>query len=156
MGWWTACWDISIISTFKEIFAEINSIREPVGIILFGADSKFKQEVLKKFSENLYSFAEDASPEFLNGLYLVIGRNILTTLSGDYSADHDKRHRTVEALKRIGAKKIIGIYVKQKPIKLNLQPIPDYVARFNWQVDMLTKNPPTVDGLNSLVIVSEP
>ncbi len=150
------CWDISIISTFKEIFAEINSIREPVGIILFGADSKFKQEVLKRFSENLYSFAETASPELLNGLYLIMGKNILTTLSGDYSANHDKRHGAVEALKRIGAKKIIGIYVKQKPINLSLQPMPDYVARFNWQVDMLTKNPPTVDGLNSLVIVSEP
>ena len=99
------CWDISIISTFKEIFAEINSIREPVGIILFGADSKFKQEVLKRFSENLYSFAETASPELLNGLYLIMGKNILTTLSGDYSANHSKRHGAVEALKRIGAKK---------------------------------------------------
>ena len=149
-------WDISIISTFKEIFAEINSIKEPVGIILFGADSEFKREVLKKFSKNLSSFAETTSPELLNGLYLVAGKSVLTTLSGDCSANHCDRHRTVEALKKIGAKKIIGIYVKQKPIKLNLQPMPEHVAKFNRQVKMLLKNPPTAKGLNALIIVSEP
>lgn len=149
-------WDISIISTFKEIFAEINSIKEPVGIILFGADSEFKREVLKKFSKNLSSFAEATSPELLNGLYLVAGKSVLTTLSGDCSANHCDRHRAVETLKKIGAKKIIGIYVKQKLIKLNPQPMPEHVARFNWQVEMLLKNPPTAKGLNALIIVSEP
>ena len=148
-------WDISIISTFKEIFAEINSIKEPVGIILFGADSEFKRGVLKKFSKNLSGFAEVALPELWNGLYLVSDKGVLATLSGDRSANHCDRHRTVEALKKIGAKKIIGIYVKQKPIKLNLQPTPDHVARFNWQVDMLLKDPPTAKGLNTLITVSE-
>lgn len=154
------CWDISIVSTFKEIIAEINSIKEPVGIILFGADSEFKRQVLKKFADNLSKFTEIgyAGPDSIkleNGLYCVIGKNVLTSLSGDYSANHAERHKAVETIKRIGTKKVIGVYVKQKLIELNLQPMPDYVKRFNWQVDALAKNPPTIDGLNNLIIVSE-
>lgn len=147
------CWDISIISTFKEVFAEINKIAEPVGIILFGADSEFKKQVCSKFSSNIKGIAEIEYTEpglvaSANHLIPLEGWNILVNLSGDQSIDHAKRHEAVTELKKVGVKILIGVYVKQRLA-------PPQTRRFNQQVANLLERPPTADGLNHLIIISE-
>ena len=156
-------WDISIISTFKEIFAEINWLRAPVGIILFGADSEFKEQVRKKFSGNVvglteigYTAVSASEGDSANTPYILRAWNNLITLSGDYSADHTRRHEAVEYLRTAGAKVLIGVYVKHKPICEDTTTHPvEAISKFNKQVNALLKNPPTVDGLNHLIVISE-
>ena len=156
-------WDISIISTFKEIFAEINWLRAPVGIILFGADSEFKEQVRKKFSSNVvglteigYATVSASEGDSTNAPYILRAWNNLITLPGDYSADHTRRHEAVEYLSKAGAKVLIGVYVKHKPICEDTTTHPvKAISKFNKQVNALLKNPPTVDGLNHLIVISE-
>ena len=53
-------WDVSIISTFKEVIAGINWLDAPAGILLFGADSDFKNQVHEKFLNNIIGIVEIA------------------------------------------------------------------------------------------------
>ena len=102
-------WDVSIISTFKEVIAGINWLDVPAGILLFGADSDFKDQVHEKFLNNIIGIVEiDVSDlpqaDSIGTASAPNGWNTLVVLTGDDSTDHAKRHHTVEALKRMGAK----------------------------------------------------
>ena len=154
-------WDVSIISTFKEVIAGINWLDAPAGILLFGADSDFKDQVHEKFLNNIIGIVEiDVSDlpqaDSIGTASAPNGWNTLVVLTGDDSTDHAKRHHTVEALKRMGAKALIGVYVKQKPIYRESVIRPSGKCRkFNNQVVALLRTPPTLDGLNQLITISE-
>lgn len=152
-------WDISIISTFKEVFAEINSIKEPVGIIIFGADSDFKDQVCAKFEAHVrglrinYSDSDSIQSAICQaptGEY-----NLTVELSGEDSANHWKRHEVVKMLKSAGFKVVIGLYVKQEQIQPWSAALPEEIKKFNRQAAKLLGKPPTIYGLTNLIVVSE-
>lgn len=154
-------WDVSIISTFKEVIAGINWLDAPAGILLFGADSDFKDQVHEKFLNNIIGIVEiDVSDlpqaDSIGTASAPNGWNTLVVLAGNDSINHAIRHNTVEALRRMGAKVLIGVYVKQKPIYRESVIRPSGKSReYNSQVVALLRNPPTLDGFNQLITVSE-
>lgn len=154
-------WEINKVSTPEHIFDKINTeMPQPVGIMLFGADCEFKNQVVEKLQHELREIKVFlGTPSTYELAELIPSSSIsLFVLSSMASSDHELRHEAVNVMRRIGAKNIVGIYVKVKAP----QPLPGrgFMGRRDLQlmktaVRELEKNPPTADGLDYLIVVEE-
>lgn len=139
--------------TFNDILEKISRMDGPVGIMLFGADSKLKEMLFHRiiqqsnllFGEQMYSRGR-SSLEMSETERIVTsnGRGILIKLSGDASTRYGGRHRVVMGMHNDGMQSIVGIYVKVAPSS----------SESPEQQAVLEKHPPTADGLTALVTVT--
>lgn len=155
-------WEINRVSTPERIFQKINEeMVQPVGIVLFGADCELKDEVCRKCTKRIPNLAtvhdgkDDMSLLAVEQL-LSEGRSVLVVMCGNSSGNHSERHRTVMALRGLGAKSVVGFYAKHDPIKPSPYVTPTVIdSPFKRQVEALTADPPTADGLDYLIVVEE-
>ena len=153
-------WEIGKISTSEQIFDLINyEATHPVGIVLFGADSDFKDNVvclcLDSIKHNYPLFNCNYIPLVLSPDPLLEGASaIVLVLPGDQS-DYSERRRAISVLRKFGLKTIIGIYAEmaRKPPRLFSGSIKD--IWINKQIDEITYTPPSMDGFDYLVSVNE-
>lgn len=154
----------------EQIFNEIrDKMDSPIGIMLFGVDCDFKDEIMKELIETLdlqtnsddwdsdYEYAQcyvktDNHLQYRFGE----GRKLaMTILNSDNSSDGEIRRGFIRAIRNAGAKTVVGVYVKYVPIWLGDREITDTEPK-NEQAWVLMNNPPTPEGLDySLVVVKE-
>ena len=156
-------YEISQVCTFEEIIERINDFdSKPVGIVFFGTDCRFKENFLKRLQHrvnnawNVY-MKEDNKESALQHLKrpFMGGHNVIVVLSGDLSGNHEVRHRVVVNLLNSGAKSVIGIHVKGQKDPFRSF-VPFLNEKFNKQSQrLLLDAPPTADGLDSLITVTE-
>ncbi len=153
-------WEINRVSTPERIFEEIKEeMVQPIGIVLFGADCDLKDEVYMNCVEQIPNLATGYGGKGNMSLRAAKqpfseGRSVLTMMHGQASGDHLQRHETVQALRDLGAKSVIGIYAKYKPIWLGDRKKSDEDLA-NAQSWALLNHPPTADGLDCFIVVEE-
>lgn len=154
-------WEIRKVSTPEHIFDKIKEeVARPVGIIVFGVDCDFKNEVVDAMVEELRGFAHYHSK--YPGIDTLIWEfndraAVVVVLNSESSMTHRLRHELVQTMRNAGAKTIIGIYAKATAP----QPLPSrgylksQLARRKNTAEVLAKDPPTADGLDYFIVVEE-
>lgn len=135
------------ISTVGEEIAEIlQNFPAPIGIIIFGADGEFNNEVIKAVSKSLghinFCLFSGGVPcvfylqrDFKNAYVVVVA------MTPEESVLHTMRHNLVNTMREAGAESVIGIYAQTKKSR----PL----------VELMEANPPTADGLERLIAIPE-
>ncbi len=153
-------WEIRRVSTPERIFNKIKEMAQPVGVVLFGADCDFKNEVKRTTWESLctaYCFPNaPGTAELVNALK--DNSMVIVTLNSDESSTHGLRHELVKVMRNAGAETVVGIYAKakKKPIpfgKATISAAKD--RRVNQQIDAIEQSNPTADGLDYFIVVEE-
>lgn len=158
-----AKWEISRVSTPERILEKIKKeLAQPVGIILFGADCDFKKEVVKTFTTE---FGDDLACDTYAGTTMRhiqqsfgASRNYMIDLDSTDSASHDIRHQCVLNLRNLGARSVVGIYIKAREIsEITVPPLSNAVkqSKFNNQIHAIEDSKPTSEGLDYLITVEE-
>lgn len=143
-------WEEKRVSTTEEVFAKINSLPQPVGIVVFGADCELKDDVLmecqRRVSNLASGYRDVISASIICGFNA--GQSIMVAMDSDMSGDRKQRHRIVTTLRDFGAKSVVGIYVKYSPIWLGDKKVTENNIA-NEQAWALINRPPTADGLDA-------
>lgn len=152
-------WEIRRVSTSERIFNKIKEeIAQPVGIVLFGADCDFKNEVLDTMVEELQGFARyyTKAPDTVTLVRAIKDHlAVVVMLSSDESSTHGLRHELVKVMRNAGAETVVGIYAKAS--KEPIRPLVSSLERveFNKQVTAVEQSNPTADGLDYFIVVEE-
>lgn len=156
-------WEIRRVSTPERIFSKIKEeMAQPVGVVLFGADCDFKNEVLDTIVEELRGFADYYTTKAPSTDTLVWAFNshsaVAVMLNSDESSTHGLRHELVKVMRNAGAETVVGIYAKakKKPIpfgKATISAAKD--RRVNQQIDAIEQSNPTAGGLDYFIVVEE-
>lgn len=155
-------WEINRVSTPERIFEKVKTeMAQPVGIILFGADCDYKNEVLDTMVEEMRGFARYYSnapdtPTLVRAIQKYPA--VVTTLSFDESSSHELRHELVKLMRNAGAATIVGVYAKaaETPTpfgKLSISLAPQ--VKINKQIAAIQESNPTADGLDYFIVVEE-
>ena len=153
-------WEIRRVSTPERIFNKIKEeMAQPVGIVLFGADCEFKNEVIEAFLARfgrglVWDYYRSTTTARIEAVFR-IGESFIIMLDSNESADHNVRHRLVQNLRNLGAKTAVGIYVKAtkepiRPLMSSLEKV-----EFNKQITAIEQSNPTADGLDYFIVVEE-
>lgn len=146
------------VSTIGDFIKEINEMPQPVGIILFGADSEFKKDVYRRCTEQLQNVALGRSvkgkmPSETTERALSDKKDILIVMDGDPSGHQTCRVAMATKLKDSGAKSVVGIYAK-----IHKTPYCKHITdwtNLHWQVENFLQHPPTGDEFDRLLVMSE-
>lgn len=144
-------WEIDRVSTPDRIFQKINAeMVHPIGILIFGADCDFKNQVTDEFTANIdhnvFGFSYETS--ILKCKFLLKSEmNLIIVLNSDDSCCHLVRHSLVKSLQNFGAKTVVGVFVDP------CGPLHESKAEAARQT--LNETPPTADGLDYLIVVKE-
>lgn len=112
-------WRRTEVSTAEEIFEEIKELPQPLAIILFDdTDSgELKNQCCAQFKEGI----PNLDIIYGNETFLHVERapfdagcNVLVVASNELPNGHKTRRQLVMTLKELGAKTVIGFYVKDK------------------------------------------
>lgn len=157
-------WEIRQVSTSERIFDKIKEeMARPVGIVLFGADCDFKNEILDMIAGTLQRFAcyYTKAPDTATLVKAVKDHlAVVIVLNSDESSTHGLRHELVKVMRNAGAETVVGIYTKVKyPHKiptsgLSLEARQRRLAQEKC-INTLEHNPPTADGLDYFIVVEE-
>lgn len=157
-------WEINRVSTPERIFNKINNeMTQPVCIVLFGVDCDLKDKIHVQCRKQIsrldigYRSALDVFSRSIQ-CWFDMNVNVLVSLTGAMSSDHEQRHRVITTARELGAQSVIGIYAKPQK-GLHARWANDgsgyKVDELVRQVQTLTANPPTADGLDYFVVVEE-
>lgn len=155
-------WEINKVSTPERIFDKIKEeMAQPVGIVIFGADCEFKNEVYETMMKELQGLARyyTKRPDIATLTKAVETYSaVVVMLGSDDSSQRELRHTLVNVMRNAGAKTVIGIYAKakKKPIPFGKAMIS--VAKdkqVNQQIDAIEQSNPTADGLDYFIVVEE-
>ncbi len=130
---------------------------QPVGIVVFGADCDLKDEVYMECVERIPNFATgyggkgDSMPLRAAMQPLSEGRSVITMMHGDSSGVPRERNEVVAALRRLGAKSVVGIYTKTEARTDNCENVADFHTLCT-QCQRLANHPPTTEGLDLFLI----
>lgn len=112
-------WENSRVSTPERIFYDIqNKMAQPVGVMLFGSDCRFKNEVYNECSVQLPGIATNTEEDLRSTNMVSLrqplseGRSVLAVLDSEASISRECRHQVVVGLREMGAKSVVGIYAK--------------------------------------------
>ncbi len=160
-------WEINRVSTPERIFDKINNeMAQPVGIVLFGADCELKDDVFKECVERIPNLATPGRDGSSHSVLFEMtekgyfgGRNVLIVMSDESSSNHEQRHRIAMSLRGYGLKSVVGIYAKVVDLKSDSYYMKSETRARREEVRRcvaeLKTNPPTADGLDYLLVVSE-
>ncbi len=153
-------WEINRVSTPERILDKIKTeMAQPVGIVIIGADSDFKNEIVEQMMSKLQGFTccFTKTPDTVAIIKALRHRAMAVVLDSVESGMHDLRHELVKVMRNAGAKTVVGFYVKaQMP-----QPLPGrgFMSRPDLKllrktIQQLEANPPTADGLDYFITIS--
>ena len=154
-------WEIHRVSTSERIFDKINNeMAQPVGVVLFGADCEFKNEVQEDMMNALGGFAYHYTgiPNTATIVRALDERALTVTLNSYESAMHNLRHELVEVMRNAGAKTIVGIYAKAEKISIPMGKAMVFVCRdkqINEQIDAIEQSNPTTDEFDYFIVAEE-
>lgn len=163
-------WVISRVSTPEYIIEKIKTkMAQPVGIVLFGADCDFKNEVVEELIKAFdlrtgsdswgfdYEYGQ-CYPKTEDHLKYRFGEGrkvAMVILNSDNSADREVRHGFIRTINNAGGQSVVGIYVEAR--KASIRPLIsnfEYVE-FNKQIAAIERSNPTADDLDYLITVNE-
>lgn len=157
-------WEINRVSTPERIIRKIKEgMAQPVGIILFGVDCDFKNEVLEMLVEELPGFyhLRITRAVVLINAFKERYNETLIVLNTDESVVKGLRQGLAEAMSDVGAKTVVGIYARARRrswwrflVKLNFGEVRRR-RKFNKALSLLEKDPPKVGEFDYLVFVDE-
>lgn len=142
---------IALSNSFDEVLDEIKKLDGPIGIMIFGPESRLKSMIYHKvvnssdqlFGNKIFT-GKNTSLAWIRMDRVSAGNGIIVRLNGDASSLPGERHRAILGLKHSGMKSIVGIYVKS-----------DYPSEtFENGNTSVEKHPPSADGLTMLITVS--
>lgn len=155
-------WEIRRVSTSERIFNKIKEeMAQPVGIVLFGVDYDFKNEVLDAMVEELRGFARyyTKAPDTVTLVRAIKDHlAVVVMLDSDESSAHGLRHELVKVMRNAGVETVVGIYAKVKKIPIPVGKAMISAARdkqINKQITAIEQSNPTADGLDYFVVVEE-
>lgn len=152
-------WEIREVCTPEQTFEKINTkMAQPVGIVLFGADCDFKNEVLDAMVDGLRGFARyyTKAPDTATLVRAIKDHlAVVVVLNSDESSTHELRHELVKVMRNAGAKTVVGIYAKvdQVPISPLISSLEK--VEFNKRITAIEQSNPTADGLDYFIVVEE-
>ena len=152
-------WEINRVSTPERIFEKIKTeLAQPVGVVLFGADCDFKNEVKNMMKSELRGLIRCyANAPNTAALVKAFKKHsaVAVVLNTEESSSHELRHELVKVMQNAGAVSVVGIYAKaEKYSPKALVRIPGAAAK-NRQIAEIEQSNPTVDGLDYLIVVHE-
>ena len=142
---------------FKKALREMNELKAPIGIAVFGADCDFKQRIIEVIHREIVDSTIPINDNDWDGGMNDVGFSQLIYLNGDDSGLHERRHKLVERLRNTTwCTHVVGIYIKTEPLHAaDNNAITEEDALFNQQSQQLIDAPPTPDGLDYFITVSE-
>ena len=152
-------WEIQRVSTSERIFDKIKEeMAQPVGIVLFGADCDFKNEVLDAIVDGLRGFARyyTKAPDTATLVRNIKNHSaVVVTLDSAESSTHGLRHELVKVMRNAGAGSVVGIYAKVD--KVPVRPLMSSLEKveFNKQITAIEQSNPNADGLDYFIVVEE-
>lgn len=153
-------WEIRRVSTSERIFNKIKEgVAQPVGIVLFGVDSVFKNEVLDAMVESCEGLQTTILSKVPSTDTLVWAFSshsaVVVMLNSDESSTYDLRHELVKVMRNTGAETVVGIYAKVKPYSPKALIRLSHANAVNKQIAMIERSNPTADGLDYFIVVEE-
>ena len=140
--------------SFRRALGRINKLPSPIGIVVFGADCAFKDRVIGMIPDEVIDLTRNPGSDWKKRIRC--GDSILICMNGDNSASHECRHNQIQELIDAKCTNVIGIYVKTEPAWSGNDKIAKEDAlQYSQQSRALNNNPPTPDGLDYLITVSE-
>ena len=142
---------------FIQALKRVDKLPSRIGIVVFGADCAFKKKIIDIIHHEVVGSAKPASKNRWDGGARNVGCSHIVYLNGNDSGKHECRHELVMRLRKDPwCEAVIGVYVKTEP----LRPADDSEMtkrdkQFNRQTQRLIDAPPTPDGLDYLITVSE-
>lgn len=151
-------WKVKTVSTPEQIFDKIREeMAQPVGVVLFGADCEFKSKTVGGVAKGLVNSAlfrlgGDDLPSRYSKMRIPqrCTHPYFFVLYSSASSSHDVRHEWFQAIRSMGAKTVVGIYVKAKKKSIPFGKAIITVVRnmrFNRQIDAIEQSNPTAGGL---------
>lgn len=154
-------WEIREVCTPEQTFEKINTkMAQPVGIVLFGADCDFKNEVVDELLDNFTSvncwFNQPPDTSTLAKAFSDF-KTVMVIMEAERSAMHPFRHELVKLMRNLGAKTVVGIYAKCKmQLPLFLQGCFNReTVSLATQIKAIEQSNPTADGLDYFIVVEE-
>ena len=140
----------------------LNKIRENaeayIGFLVFGPDFPSKDEIVREIRKNIPRLIKlngvtDREAEHTKDLLVTTTdkAGVILVMPGEDSIDHEKRHEAVDWLRSFDLETIVGVYAKR--IKYNENEEPETMLKVNRQMTEMIEDPPTIDGLDYLIIV---
>lgn len=153
-------WEINRISGAERICDKIMTrMPRPVGIIVSGADGRFKEEVADRIMAKLRGFAHcycgKAPTADALGWSLSRYHAVMAVLDFETSVSCEARRNLVAAMRNSGAATIVGVYAKAHPASPKLLTRVSGKARLNEQISAMEKNRPIVEEFDYLIIPKE-
>ena len=146
-------WEIRRLDSGDAILHEISYIARPIGILLFGADGKLKDylryninSIIGHIGVVCNTIEPSAQKEIKASL--LARENVLAVINGEESRNFQYLGRFIKKLRKLGARKIIGICVRNA---LSEAPTESCLGT-NIQ---LQSSPLVVEKMDYLVIVTE-
>lgn len=143
----------------QEFIRTIDELDGPVAIIIIGADSTLKKNAKVFFKGSIPNTVSDYGnmgnfPLRAAKKPLSEGKNVITVMHGNASADHYRRHDNVEALRDLGAKSVAMIYVRGNKETLHAE---NGSARETLlrQYDLIESNAPSPEGIELLFVLDK-
>ncbi|MBR5389278.1 hypothetical protein IK146_01830 [Candidatus Saccharibacteria bacterium] len=140
--------------SFRRALGKINKLPSPIGIVVFGADCAFKNKVIDMIPNEVIDLTRNPGSDWK--MRIRCGDSILICMNGDDSASHVCRHNQVQELADAKCTNVVGIYVKTDPAWAGKDGMTrERALKYSTQSTNLKNNPPTPDGLDYLITVSE-
>ncbi len=145
-------WEISRVSTIEQIIDMINDeLDQPVGILVFGADSQLKDSVYATLKGRVKDLATVAPYIPMPVCY---GKNTLTMFDGKTSVGEQNRSNLIKSMHNAGTKIIIGIFVRVEPKSRMMALRPEDFVRA-MQAEKLLLHPPKTELFDYFITVGE-
>ncbi len=171
--------EIREVSTLSTSSKRIKEMAQPVGIVLFGADCGFKNEVVNELIDGLpglsYHFTQPPypyprlqplarcrssyfdQPPDASQLSKAFGRLefVMVVIDGVRSDLHLFRHKLVKLMQNAGARTVVGVYAKARKMPDDWSSCPVGAIGHNARVHKIERSNPSADGLDYFIVVEE-
>ena len=139
----------------KEALKKINKLTSPIGIVVFGADCAFKDEIIRIIRYEVPDLILSPDRDWKEGMR-TLGWGALIRMNGEDSTSHECRHKQVQELYDARCTHVVGVYVKTVPAWSGKDGMTTVESlRYSRQSSSLNVSPPTPDGLDFFLTVSE-
>lgn len=145
-------WEIRRLDSGDVILREVSRIARPVGILLFGADGELKDYICHNIRFIVghigitHNIKESGAQERIKAS-LLARENVLIVMDGKKSRNSQCRDKIIQKLRKLGARKIVGICVRYAPGTLSTEDDIETDVQFQF-------HPPTIENLDYLILVT--
>lgn len=151
-------WEMKEVSTPEQIFDKVKTEMErPVGIVIFGADDSFSNEVLSDvmgiLQGNARYYAKKVDASALTQAFK-IHSTVVALLDPKISSNKSKRREFVQLMQTSGARTLIGIHAKVRKMPMMHLEYGAEAAEMNHRISTIKRSDPASDGYDYFIRVS--